>query len=263
MRKKPNLRLVNGEFFDEAPASGRKPRTGTQRNATRDARIEAGEHRKRNDDNQGKKNIKLEARSEGQKILMETIDRCDITLAIGPAGTGKTVIAVTKAVTALDEGRVKRIIITRPAVEAGEKLGFLPGTMQEKLDPYMRPIFDALLRCMSPQRMTALINERTIEIAPIGFMRGRTLSECAIIIDEGQNATQGQLRMLLTRLGMGSFMVITGDPEQPDLDEGDSGLTDVADKMEGTDARIGVVRMGYDDVVRHPLVRKMVKILAA
>lgn len=261
MSKKPGLRLVDNDFAEAGVHKGRR-RMKTARNASRDARVQAGTNQTRPATGAGGSKPIL-ARTEGQQRLLDVIASSDITLAIGPAGCGKTLLAIHKAVEALDSGRVKRIVISRPAVEAGEKLGFLPGDMKEKVDPYMRPIYDALMKVMSAQRMAALVQERIIEIAPIGFLRGRTLSECAIVIDEAQNCTHGQLKMVVTRLGEDSFMVLTGDPDQSDLYVGDSGFADLADRIEGKDTAIGVVRLSGEDVVRHRTVRKLVELLAA
>lgn len=162
---------------------------------------------------------------------------------------------------ALKGGKVKRIVLARPAVEAGERLGFLPGTAEEKLDPYMRPLYDALLDRMAPAQVSALLAAKVIEIAPIGFLRGRTLSSAFVVVDESQNMTLGQLRMVLTRLGFGSTMVLTGDPDQSDLEEGDSGLAAVADSLEGQEDGIAVVRLGETDIVRHPMVQRMLQLL--
>ena len=269
MAKNTHLRLVDD--FLEQPASNRpgRGRKGgraggrTSRQATRDTRLEDGNQGKQAKPTDARWSGGLKPRSPAQKEAVDAIRASDMAFLIGPAGTGKTVIAVSEAVDALDSGRVNRIVLTRPAVEAGEKLGFLPGDMQQKLDPYMRPLYDALLCRMSPQRMSALLNDRTIEIAPIGFLRGRTLSHCAIIVDEAQNGTLGQLKMVGTRLGEGSFMVFTGDPTQSDLDPGDSGLLAMVMLAEGADPGIGVVRMSEGDVVRHPVVRSLVRAFAA
>jgi len=201
------------------------------------------------------------ARSEGQARAQEAIDTSDMTMLIGPAGSGKTRLAVAKAVDDLQAGRVDRIVLSRPAVEAGEKLGFLPGGPGEKVDPFMRPLFDALLQCMTPARLKAHIADLSIEIAPIAFMRGRTLTNCFVILDEAQNATRGQLRMVMTRLGEGSKMVITGDPDQSDLLPGDSGLTPIIADIEGKVDGLAVVRLSSDDVVRHRLVKALIPFL--
>jgi phosphate starvation-inducible PhoH-like protein len=198
--------------------------------------------------------------SENQRTLMEAIAHHHLTLALGPAGTGKTYLAVTAAVEALEAGRVGRIVLTRPAVEAGESLGFLPGDMHEKLAPYLRPLYDALNERIGGKRVRSLMTEGAIEIAPIAYMRGRTLNNAFVVIDEAQNCTYGQIKMLLTRLGWHSTMVLTGDPDQSDLLEGMSGLSDIADRLEKV-PDIAVVRLTDRDIVRHPLVAEMLTVL--
>src|SRR6202035_2092336 len=168
----------------------------------------------------------IKPKSPGQATLIEAIDAKNLVLALGPAGTGKTYLAIAKAVEAFDAGKVGRIVLSRPAVEAGESLGFLPGDLQEKLAPYLRPLYDALTERLGTKRLKALLADGTIEIAPVAYMRGRTLSECFVVIDEAQNCTYGQIKMLLTRLGWRSTMVLTGDPDQSDLLNGLSGLAD-------------------------------------
>lgn len=200
----------------------------------------------------------VKPRSEGQEVLMAAIDASPLIIAVGPAGSGKTYLAVAKAVEALEKGQVSRIILSRPAVEAGENLGFLPGHLEDKLSPYLRPLLDALSDRLSPKRLKMLMAEGIIEVAPVGFMRGRTLNNAFVVIDEAQNCTYGQLKMLLTRLGWNSTMVVTGDPAQSDLLSGMSGLGQIADKLSGIDD-IAVVHMGAQDIVRHPLVASMLK----
>ncbi len=199
-------------------------------------------------------------KSKGQQALMEAIDQHSLVLALGPAGTGKTYLAISKAVEALEAGKVGRIVLSRPAVEAGESLGFLPGAMEDKLAPYLRPLYDALQDRLSAKRLKALMAEGLIEIAPVGFMRGRTLNNAFVVIDEAQNCTYGQIKMLLTRLGWHSTMVVTGDPAQTDLLPDLSGLHAVADKLEGVN-NIAVCRLGDSDIVRHPLVASMLGVL--
>jgi phosphate starvation-inducible PhoH-like protein len=199
-------------------------------------------------------------KSKGQTALMEAIDTHSLCLALGPAGTGKTYIAIAKAVEALENGKVGRIVLSRPAVEAGESLGFLPGAMEDKLAPYLRPLYDALTDRLSAKRLKALMAEGLIEIAPVGFMRGRTLNNAFVVIDEAQNCTYGQIKMLLTRLGWHSTMVVTGDPAQTDLLPDLSGLHSVADKLESVE-NIAVIRLGDADIVRHPLVASMLGVL--
>ncbi|NQE64397.1 Phosphate starvation-inducible protein PhoH, predicted ATPase [Caulobacter sp. RHG1] len=202
----------------------------------------------------------IKPKSPGQAQLMEAIDEKNLVMALGPAGTGKTYIAIAKAVEALEAGRVNRIVLSRPAVEAGESIGYLPGDMEDKLAPYLRPLYDALTDRLSVKRMRALMAEGAIEIAPVGFMRGRTLNNAFVVIDEAQNCTYMQLKMLLTRLGWHSTMVVTGDPNQSDLLPGISGLADVADRFEAV-SNIAVVRLADRDIVRHPLVAEMLGVL--
>ncbi|KAF0112829.1 MAG: phosphate starvation-inducible protein PhoH [Hyphomonadaceae bacterium] len=202
----------------------------------------------------------VKARSEGQEALMEAIDGSPLVIAIGPAGTGKTYLAISKAVEALEAGQVSRIILSRPAVEAGENLGFLPGHLEDKLGPYLRPLLDALSDRLSPKRLKMLLAEGIIEIAPVGFMRGRTLNNAFVVIDEAQNCTYGQLKMLLTRLGWNSTMIVTGDPNQTDLLPNMSGLGQIADNLEQVE-NVAVVRLQQEDIVRHPLVAEMLKFL--
>jgi phosphate starvation-inducible protein PhoH and related proteins len=198
-------------------------------------------------------------RSLTQTRYMEALIAHDIIFALGPAGTGKTYIAVAQAVSQLITGSVDRLILSRPAVEAGEKLGFLPGDMKEKVDPYLRPLYDALNDCLPAEQVERRIASGEIEIAPIAFMRGRTLAESFIILDEAQNTTPAQMKMFLTRFGQNSRMVICGDPKQTDLPKGqESGLNDAVDKLEGIEG-IGVVRFGVGDVVRHPVVGRIVE----
>lgn len=202
----------------------------------------------------------IKPKSIGQKQLMDAIDAKSMVLALGPAGTGKTYLAIAKAVEALEAGTVGRIVLSRPAVDAGESIGFLPGDMEDKLAPYLRPLFDALADRLSMKRVRALMAEGAIEIAPLGFMRGRTLNNAFVVMDEAQNCTYAQLKMLLTRLGWHSTMVVTGDPNQSDLLPGVSGLADVADRFEALDS-VAVVRLADVDIVRHPLVAEMLGVL--
>jgi phosphate starvation-inducible PhoH-like protein len=203
---------------------------------------------------------RVRPQSENQRALMRAIESHSLTLALGPAGTGKTYLAVTAAVEALESGKVGRIVLTRPAVEAGESLGFLPGDMHEKLSPYLRPLYDALNERIGGKRVRQCMSEGTIEIAPIAYMRGRTLNNAFVVIDEAQNCTYGQIKMLLTRLGWHSTMVVTGDPDQSDLLDGLSGLAEIACRLEPI-ANIAVVRLGDRDIVRHPLVGDMLAVL--
>jgi phosphate starvation-inducible PhoH-like protein len=201
----------------------------------------------------------LTPRSVNQRRYLDALDRQDLVFGIGPAGTGKTYLAVAMAVSAFLSKQVSRIILTRPAVEAGERLGFLPGTLQEKIDPYLRPLYDALYEMLDSERVEKLLERNTIEVAPIAFMRGRTLNDAFIIIDEAQNATGEQMKMILTRLGFGSKMVVTGDITQIDLPLGRrSGLLEVMDILKGVEG-ITFVHFDETDVVRHALVQRVVK----
>ncbi|GAB3046912.1 PhoH family protein [Sediminivirga luteola] len=194
----------------------------------------------------------------GQHEYVRAIDRHTITFGIGPAGTGKTYLAMAKAVQALQRREVTRIILTRPAVEAGERLGFLPGTLNEKIDPYVRPLYDALHDMLDPDTIPRLMEAGTIEVAPLAYMRGRTLNDAFIILDEAQNTTPEQMKMFLTRLGFGSTMVITGDTTQVDLPGGAaSGLRVVQDILGGLDD-VHFAQLGSRDVVRHKLVSQIV-----
>ncbi|HEY2837203.1 MAG TPA: PhoH family protein [Rhizomicrobium sp.] len=204
------------------------------------------------------KNVR--AMSPAQQQLMDSIDAQSVVLALGPAGTGKTYLAIAKAVEALETGKVQRIVLSRPAVEAGESLGYLPGDLNEKLAPYLRPLYDALTERLGTKRLKTLLAEGIIEIAPVAYMRGRTLSECFVVIDEAQNCTYGQIKMLLTRLGWRSTMVLTGDPDQTDLLPGLSGLSEIARRLEPI-AEVPVVRLTEGDIVRHPLVASMLTVL--
>lgn len=199
-------------------------------------------------------------RTDGQRDLMEAIASHNLTVAIGPAGTGKTYLAICAAVEALEKGAVEKIILSRPAMEAGESLGYLPGDMHEKMAPYLRPLYDALGDRLGGKKVRQYMDDGTIEIAPVGFMRGRTLNNAFIVIDEAQNCTYGQLKMLLSRLGWHSTMVVTGDPGQSDLLPGVSGLDEVSQKFEAL-PNIAVVRLNQTDIVRHPLVAEMLEVL--
>ena len=203
---------------------------------------------------------KVRPQSENQKALLQALREYSLTLAVGPAGTGKTYLAISAAVEALDEGRVARIILSRPAVEAGESLGYLPGDMQEKLAPYLRPLYDALSDRLGGKRLKAAIADGTIEVAPIAYMRGRTLNNAFVVIDEAQNCTYGQIKMLLTRLGWHSTMVLTGDPDQTDLLPGISGLADITARL-STLSEVAVIKLVDTDIVRHPLVASMLTVL--
>lgn len=194
-----------------------------------------------------------------QKRYVDAIDQNTVVFGIGPAGTGKTYLAVAKAVQALQAKRINRIVLTRPAVEAGERLGFLPGSLSEKIDPYLRPLYDALHDMIDPESIPRLITSGTIEVAPLAYMRGRTLNDAFIILDEAQNTSAEQMKMFLTRLGFGSTMVVTGDVTQVDLPRGTaSGLRVVSEVLEGLDD-VAFCRLTSHDVVRHKLVGRIVE----
>lgn len=199
-------------------------------------------------------------RSAMQIEYMRALARDDIIFALGPAGTGKTYLAVAQAVSQLMTGSVQRLILSRPAVEAGEKIGFLPGDMKEKVDPYLRPLYDALYDCMPPEQVERRLASGEIEIAPIAFMRGRTLADAFVILDEAQNTTREQMKMFLTRFGQNSRMVVCGDPKQVDIPGGAnmSGLHDAVGRLEGVDG-INITRFSVADVVRHPIVGRIVE----
>ena len=201
----------------------------------------------------------LAPKTVNQRRYLEAIERNDLVFGIGPAGTGKTYLAVAMAISALIGKKVSRIILTRPAVEAGERLGFLPGTLQEKVDPYLRPLYDALYDMLEAEKVEKFLERNTIEVAPIAFMRGRTLNDSFIILDEAQNSTPEQMKMVLTRQGFNSKMVVNGDVTQIDLPTGKrSGLLDAADVLRGVEG-ISFVHFDERDVVRHSLVQRIVK----
>ena len=201
----------------------------------------------------------LAPKTVNQRRYLEAIERNDLVFGVGPAGTGKTYLAVAMAISALMGKKVSRIILTRPAVEAGERLGFLPGTLQEKVDPYLRPLYDALYDMLEAEKVEKLLERNTIEIAPIAFMRGRTLNDSFIILDEAQNSTPEQMKMVLTRQGFNSKMVVNGDITQIDLPGGKrSGLLDVIDVLRGVEG-ISFIHFDERDVVRHSLVQRIVK----
>jgi phosphate starvation-inducible PhoH-like protein len=198
--------------------------------------------------------------SAGQEELLAAIDDYNLVVAAGPAGTGKTYLAIAKAVEAIEAGRIDRIVLTRPAVEAGESLGFLPGGVETKLQPYLRPLYDALTDRLGNKRVKMMLGEGMIEIAPVAFMRGRTLNNAFVVIDEAQNCTYSQIKMLLTRLGWNSTMILTGDPDQSDLLPGMSGLGDIARRLEVLED-VAVVHLEDKDIVRHPLVASMLTVI--
>ncbi|HHG7981379.1 TPA: PhoH family protein [Streptococcus pneumoniae] len=207
-------------------------------------------------DNTGKP---IRVKTLGQKLYVDSVKQHDVTFGIGPAGTGKTFLAVTLAVTALKRGQVKRIILTRPAVEAGESLGFLPGDLKEKVDPYLRPVYDALYQILGKDQTTRLMEREIIEIAPLAYMRGRTLDDAFVILDEAQNTTIMQMKMFLTRLGFHSKMIVNGDISQIDLQRNvKSGLIDAQEKLKNI-YQIDFVHFSAKDVVRHPVVAQIIR----
>ena len=226
--------------------------TGALRQAVSPAEVLEGvvwEHR----------NVRVAPKTVNQKRYTDSIRDNTVTFGIGPAGTGKTFLAVAAAVACLSRGDVSRIILTRPAVEAGERLGFLPGDIQAKVDPYLRPLFDALYDMLDPERVNSYFERGTIEVAPLAFMRGRTLNDSFVILDEAQNTTPEQMKMFLTRLGFGSKMVVTGDITQIDLgDESQSGLVQVGEILDSV-PDVSFIRFSGDDVVRHRLVQRIVE----
>ncbi len=204
------------------------------------------------------RNTRVAPKTVNQKHYVDSIRRHTITFGIGPAGTGKTFLAVAMAAAALSRGDVSRVILTRPAVEAGERLGFLPGDIQAKVDPYLRPLFDALYDMLDPEKVNAYFERGTIEVAPLAFMRGRTLNDSFVILDEAQNTSPEQMKMFLTRLGFGSKIVVTGDITQIDLERGSkSGLVEVGNILNEVQD-ISFIRFGGEDVVRHKLVQRIV-----
>ena len=204
----------------------------------------------------------IRPRTAGQHRFVQAIEEATLTIGIGPAGTGKTYLAIVMAVRALKRREIARVILSRPAVEAGERLGFLPGDLREKVDPYMRPLFDALGELLDDTVVNKYLERGTLEVAPLAYMRGRTLSDAFVILDEAQNATDDQIKMFLTRLGSGSKMIVTGDATQIDLPPGQrSGLRTAAERLGGVPG-IGVVELDDSDVVRHPLVARIVRAYA-
>ena len=200
----------------------------------------------------------VKARTANQRKLVEMFEENDLIFAVGPAGSGKTYTAIALAVRELKEKRIRRIILTRPAVEAGEKLGFLPGDMKEKLDPYLQPLYDALGDMIPSGKLSKFIEEGTIQIAPLAYMRGRTLDNAAVILDEAQNTTHSQIKMFLTRMGRNAKFIVTGDLTQVDLPKSsDSGLCMAIDRLSSVDG-IGIIKFGKGDIIRHPLVKQIV-----
>jgi phosphate starvation-inducible PhoH-like protein len=202
--------------------------------------------------------VVVRARTAGQQVYLDAIENHDVVFGVGPAGTGKTYLAVAKAIEAMKRGIVRRLVLVRPAVEAGEKLGFLPGDFQAKIDPYLRPMYDALQDLLDARTRTRWLESDVVEVCPLAYMRGRTLNRAFVILDEAQNTTVPQMLMFLTRLGEGSRMVVTGDPSQIDLPGNvRSGLADAAQKLAGVEG-VSIVRLGTEDVVRHPIVSRIV-----
>ena len=233
-------------------------------------RLVIGEENSKNGESQSDKGIIIHgqggkiisARTKNQQELVDKVDKNDLVFAIGPAGTGKTYTAVALAVRALKNKEVKKIVLCRPAVEAGESIGFLPGDMKDKVDPYLRPLYDALGDMIPREKYKAYIEKGIIEVAPLAFMRGRTLKNCFAILDEGQNATHTQLKMFLTRMGPTSKIIITGDLSQVDLPaRAKSGLAPALDMLKNVNG-IGVVRLNENDVVRHRLVKEIIRAYA-
>lgn len=200
----------------------------------------------------------IKCKTVGQKAYVDSIKKNTVVFGVGPAGTGKTYLAVCMAVAAFKNKQIEKIILTRPAVEAGEKLGFLPGDLQEKVDPYLRPLYDALQELLGVETYSKLMEKNVIEVAPLAYMRGRTLSNAFIILDEAQNTTREQMKMFLTRMGEGSKMIITGDVTQIDLDGKQSGLVHATNILDGVEG-VGVCRLTAKDVVRHPLVMRIIR----
>lgn len=247
-----NLLMREGHVFNNGDLNSYLRVVTIDRDVSLRALVHSGRQR-----NFGKK--VLAPKSVNQRRYLEAIERNDMVFGIGPAGTGKTYLAVAMAVSALMNKQVARIILTRPAVEAGERLGFLPGTLQEKVDPYLRPLYDALYDMLDSDRVEKLLERNVIEVAPIAFMRGRTLNDSFIILDEAQNSTPEQMKMILTRQGFGSKMVVNGDITQVDLPSGRrSGLIDAMEVLKGVEG-ISFVQFDERDVVRHTLVQRIVK----
>ena len=260
-RRMLDQRVLSNTVRDEAPGHGAATDKVRRARALRrdDARDARGTYRKPHTPGviTYAAGYPVRPKTLGQAGYVQAIDEHTITFGIGPAGTGKTYLAVAQAVRAFQEGQVRRIILTRPAVEAGENLGFLPGSLNEKVDPYLRPLYDALSDMFGPERMRALLDDGTIEVAPLAYMRGRTLNDAYVILDEAQNTTAQQMKMFLTRLGFNTKMVVTGDITQVDLAAPRSGLATIERVLRGIDD-IAFVHLGAADVVRHALVGRIV-----
>ena len=260
-RRMLDQRVLSNTVRDEAPGHGAATDKVRRARALRrdDARDARGTYRKPHTPGviTYAAGYPVRPKTLGQAGYVQAIDEHTITFGIGPAGTGKTYLAVAKAVRAFQEGQVRRIILTRPAVEAGENLGFLPGSLNEKVDPYLRPLYDALSDMFGSERMRALLDDGTIEVAPLAYMRGRTLNDAYVILDEAQNTTAQQMKMFLTRLGFNTKMVVTGDITQVDLAAPRSGLATIERVLRGIDD-IAFVHLGAADVVRHALVGRIV-----
>ena len=260
-RRMLDQRVLSNTVRDEAPGHGAATDKVRRARALRrdDARDARGTYRKPHTPGviTYAAGYPVRPKTLGQAGYVQAIDEHTITFGIGPAGTGKTYLAVAKAVRAFQEGQVRRIILTRPAVEAGENLGFLPGSLNEKVDPYLRPLYDALSDMFGPERMRALLDDGTIEVAPLAYMRGRTHNDAYVILDEAQNTTAQQMKMFLTRLGFNTKMVVTGDITQVDLAAPRSGLATIERVLRGIDD-IAFVHLGAADVVRHALVGRIV-----
>ncbi|KFI65933.1 PhoH family protein [Bifidobacterium cuniculi] len=261
LRRMLDQRVLTHDIRDEAPGTGRQSeairRARREHNGT--ARDAHATYRKPRDGNAiaYANGYPVRPKTAGQAAYVHDIATHTITFGIGPAGTGKTYLAVAKAVQAFEEGKVRRIILTRPAVEAGENLGFLPGTLNEKVDPYLRPLYDALSDMLGAERMKHCLDDGTIEVAPLAYMRGRTLNDAFVILDEAQNTTVQQMKMFLTRLGFNTTMVVTGDVTQVDLAQGQSGLVSI-ERILGAIDDIAFVHLDAQDVVRHELVGRIV-----
>ena len=220
--------------------------------------VQATEHRTADEIDVYAKGHAIKAKTEGQRLYLDAILKHDLTFCMGPAGTGKTYLAVAAAASMLKHGQAKRIVLARPAVEAGERLGFLPGDLQAKVNPYLRPLFDALNEMIDHEQVKRFMLNDVIEVVPLAFMRGRTLNDSVIILDEAQNTTPSQMLMFLTRLGHESKMIVTGDPSQVDLpSDTPSGLIDAMEKLSGVKG-IAMVRLEQTDIVRHKLVQNIV-----